>query len=221
MISCAFSCPACTASPIDQAKVQIAQDEACLRRGEVVVDMQEKGHIKYVVGHIWINQPPSVVWPVLVNPFEFQGKIMSRLKEVEVLQDLPELSVLKCKIDIGLFMPKITYTVESRYKAPGQVDFQRRAGILKDFRGTWTIVPVDGGSSSEVSYSMFVDPGIPIPHWIVREGVKAELPNTLKGVRARVEAVRLGEQLESKTIQAARLNSVENLLSARAKPISE
>ena len=55
-----------------------------LERGDVVVGLKDVGHTKYVTAKVLINAPPDRVWPIIVNPFEFQGKISPRMKTVEV-----------------------------------------------------------------------------------------------------------------------------------------
>jgi len=174
-----------------------------LRRGEVVVDLEEKNE-RFVVGRIRIDQPPAAVWPVLVNPFEFQGTICPRMKSVDVLFDSEELSVLKCSINVCFLIPNITYVVESHYVPVQEVRFRRVGGNLKDFRGSWLLRPLSDGKSTEVLYAMFIDPGIPIPKWLVREALKVDLPKTLTGLRSRVECVYgAGAPLSAKTLKAA------------------
>jgi len=57
---------------------------------------------------------------------------------------------------------------------------------------------------TELSYSMFMDPGFFVPQWLIREGVKSELPRTLDAVRKRVLAVsHERERPEAHTIAAA------------------
>jgi hypothetical protein len=51
---------------------------------------------------------------------------------------------------------------------------------------------------------MYVDPGFYVPQWIVREGVKGELPKTLRALKKRVKEVCVqAHSLEPKTILAA------------------
>ncbi|HEY9713176.1 MAG TPA: SRPBCC family protein [Chroococcales cyanobacterium] len=172
------------------------ETQARLARGEVVVELTERDHIKYVVSRIWIDQPPEAVWPVLANPFEFQGSICPRMKTVEVLTDKAETSVLQCSFNVCFLFPTITYAVQSDYCAPLEVQFHRVGGMLKDFRGYWLLRPVKDGAKqkTEVFYSMYVDPGIPAPKWLVREAVKSELPRTLCGLKERVRQIYEGER---------------------------
>ena len=66
------------------------------------------------------------------------------------------------------------------------------------------MAPADGGTKTELTYSMFIDPGFFLPQWIVREGVKGELPRTLSALRQRIKDVYEGEESpERKTIVAA------------------
>ena len=99
-------------------------------------------HTKYVEGKILINEPPDKVWPILVNPFEFQGKISPRMKTVEVMSDQTNRSILKVTLDI-LLIPHFTYIVESLYQNGESVQFHRIGGTLKDFRGSWVMSPAD------------------------------------------------------------------------------
>lgn len=179
--------------------------QARLERGEVVVGLKDIGDTKYVEGRVLINQPPDKVWPIMVNPFEFQGKISPRMKAVEVMADQTNRSVLKVTLDV-LLIPHFTYVVESLYENGESIEFHRIGGMLKDFRGSWIMSPVDGGNKTELIYCMYINPGFPVPQWIIREGVKNELPKTLIALRQRVSAVsEHPSSKERRTILAALL----------------
>jgi len=160
-----------------------------LKDGEVIVDAVNEGTTRYVVAKILINDTPHNVWRVLTNPFEFEGRISPRMKDVEILVDATTHSVMKCKVEIfPPLIPFITYTVESEYKPFEQVLFKRVDGTLKDFRGGWYLSSRENGASTEVTYQMFVDPGMPVPQWIIRKAMRAELPKTLVALRERIQA---------------------------------
>ncbi len=161
-----------------------------LNAGEVVVGLKEVGKVKYVVGKVLINEPPKVVWPILVNPYEFEGSICARMKEVKVLLNKANRSILKCTIGVGFFLPDITYIVDSAYVPLKRVEFHSIGGTIKSFDGEWQLSPRDGGNKTEVAYTVNIDPGYPVPSWMVRAGVKMELPKTLDGLRQRLLDIR-------------------------------
>ncbi len=187
-----------------------------LGRGEVVVGLKGIGAQKYVTGRIIIDQSPDKVWPIMVNPFEFAGRIAPRVKRVEVVTDQANFSVLKMTLDTAPipFMPQMAYTVESRYEQTekgGRIEFKRIGGTLKDFRGYWDMSPADGGTKTALTYSMFIDPGFFVPQWAVREGVKNELPRTLLALKKRIKAVYEDQQQpEAHTILAANLTATSH-----------
>ncbi len=200
----------------EQVQTEEKNTMAKLNRGEVVVGLKCVGSQKFVTGRIIIDQSPDKVWPIMVNPFEFRGRIAPRVKGVEVVTDQANLSVLKMTLDTAPipFLPQLAYTVESRYQQTergGRIEFKRIAGTLKDFRGFWDMSPADGGAKTELTYSMYIDPGFFVPQWIVREGVKGELPRTLLALKKRIKAVyEEQESPEKHTILAANLNSVSH-----------
>jgi len=191
-----------------------------LERGEVVVGLKDIGSTKFVTGSVLINEPPERIWPIMVNPFEFLGKISPRMKEVEVVTDKANLSVLKVTLDV-ILIPHFTYVVESKYENGARIEFKRIGGVLKDFRGWWEMSPACNGSSTQLTYSMYIDPGFPVPQWMIREGVRAELPRTLLALRKRVGAVcENSAALETHTILAAGVNH-NNALHAHLTPIED
>jgi hypothetical protein len=177
-----------------------------LDNGEIVVGMENFGKTRFVTGRVLIDHPPDAVWPIMVNPFEFQQKISPRMKTVDVVVDKPHKSILKVTMDT-FPLPDITYLVESDYQqgAHGaRIDFHRIGGTLKDFKGHWIMNSAHHGKKTELIYSMYLDPGFYVPQWIVRFGVKQELPRTLNALRDRVEHVfAKSASLERKTILAA------------------
>jgi hypothetical protein len=177
--------------------------QAQLKRGDVVVSLKDIGNTKYVTAQVLINAPPDQVWPIMVNPFEFQRKISPRMKTVEIVTDQSNRSVLRFTID-AILIPHFIYTVESLYDNRESIQFHSVAGMLKDCRGSWVMTPSAGGNKTELTYCMYVDPGFPVPQWMIREVVKGELPKTLTALRERVQTIFKQQAIKEKhTILAA------------------
>lgn len=197
-----------TAQAQDRAWDAEKETLAKLDAGEVVVHLEEANGIKFVAGKILIDEAPTKVWPIMVNPFEYENKICPRLKTVQVIADEPSRTVLGARIKIIFPIPDVCYVVESNYIANQRVDFHRISGSFRDFRGYWSLTPDKTGGKTVVTYAMHLDPGVPIPDWLVRQGVRMELPSVLSGLRTRVEAAKNKQPavpVETRTIQAASL----------------
>lgn len=180
-----------------------------LNSGEVIVGLKTIGDRKFVTGKIWIPYPVEKVWPILVNPYEFKSNISPGMKDLKVLTDKEDLSVLKitAKYPIPLPIPPISYTVKSRYSHNSKgssVEFERVSGSLKDFHGHWYAKSICNGKKTELLYSMYIDPGFYVPQWIIRRGVSGELPKTLTSLRTRINRIYSREALPVKrTITAS------------------
>jgi hypothetical protein len=55
--------------------------------------------------------------------------------------------------------------------------------------GSWWLLPQDSGRILLV-YQVAVDPGLPIPRFLVRATMKRDLPKIVQAVRERAEAAR-------------------------------
>ncbi len=195
--------PALTNEEIENRVQMTAKDKLNLEKGQVVVGFTQKGSSKYVLGRIVLDASPAQIWSVLANPYEFQNGIYSRMKDVQMLVDEPRHSIMRCKIAIGIIVPDIDAVVETDYQPMERISFRRKEGSLKALDGGWKLTPRDNGKT-EVSYWMSIDPGVPVPGWLVNEGVKSDLPKTLVALRKRLNILRTAQgTLLTKTILAA------------------
>lgn len=163
-------------------------DNEKLAKGEVVIEVQETGTEKRVAGRILLDESIEKVWTILANPFEFANGIYPRMGKVQILENEKQHSRMRCTIDLGLapIVPNIVAEVDTDYVQGKRIDFHKVGGNLKDLSGGWTLTPREGGKT-EISYWMNIDPGIPVPAWIIRKGISMELPKTLKAVRHRLD----------------------------------
>ncbi len=167
-----------------------AGDLQRLEAGEVLLDSDVQGSkLPLVQGKILIKSRPDAVWSIVVNPAEVAGKIQKHIKNFRFLRDTPQDSILDCQVEMASFLPRFNYVVESTYEPCKRIEFWRVGGALRDFRGYWLFEPRDHGSKTLVTYAMYLDPGFFVPQWIIRQGLKRELPGTLDGIRSRVVEV--------------------------------
>ena len=192
--------PATRAYPVDPS----IEAQKRLLRGEVVVGLQEVGSTRYVTGRILIDETPEHIWPIMVNPYEYRGTICPRMKHIEVIADQATMSRIKVKLDCTMLFPNMYYVVDSKYEPDSRIEFWRTGGTIRDFKGFWLLDRSRDGKSTEVTYCLYIDPGFPVPQWIVREGVKVELPRTLHALSKRVYNIyHMIESPKTRTIATA------------------
>ena len=191
MMVCCMTLPAWCLTPLSP------EQESQLSAGEVVLegslDHRRSGIVE---GKILINSCPDRVWSIVVNPLEFANKIQKHLRQVRFIQQSLRSSVQECEIEVAAFFPRITYRVESEYDPVKRIDFRRVGGMIKNFHGYWLLEPRDNGRKTLVTYAMYIDPGFFVPQWIMRQGLRRELPQTLTGIRNRAH------QLEAESTTA-------------------
>lgn len=167
-----------------------------LEAGEVLLDSNVQGSkLPLVKGKILIKLAADKVWNIVANPIE-STKIQKHIKRFHFLKDTPSNSILDCQVEVASFLPRFNYVVESVYEPFKRIEFWRVGGGLKDFRGYWLFEPRDHGNKTLVTYAMYLDPGFFVPQWIIKQGLKRELPETLDGIRSRAE------ELEAETHRA-------------------
>ena len=68
-----------------------------------------------------------------------------------------------------------------------RIDVNRVSGPIAHMQGSWWLLPQDGGQILLV-YELALDPGMPIPRFMVRATLKRDLPKLVAAVRDRAEA---------------------------------
>lgn len=162
------------------------EQERRLECGEVLLGGNvERRQCGMVEGKILINSRPDRVWSIVIDPLEFANKIQKHLRQVRIVKRTARTSLQECQVEVAAFFPRIRYEVESFYEPCKRIDFRRVGGMIKDFYGYWLLEPRDNGKKTLVTYAMFIDPGFFVPQWIMRQGLRRELPVTLNGIRDR------------------------------------
>lgn len=154
---------------------------------EPTIFFLEKNKVNYVSGIIFIESSPEAVWTVMANPYEFKGRISPKLKSIKVLKDEDTSSVITYKMSTIFPLPDILCTVQSTYLNKRRIEFKRLSGSFRNLEGSWIISPMNKNLVS-VTYTTHLDSGFPITEWIVRQGIRLELPGMLKRLKRRIES---------------------------------
>jgi hypothetical protein len=136
-----------------------------------------------------IDAPPAAIWNVLkaceIAP-EYVPNVVS-CKKLEELDD-GHADLFVQTIKPIFFMPTFEHVFRLDYTPYTRIDVHRVSGPIAEMEGSWWLLPQDNGRILLV-YELALDPGMPIPRFLVRGTLKRDLPKVIKAVRDRAEAL--------------------------------
>jgi hypothetical protein len=137
-----------------------------------------------------VDAPPEAIWNVLraceVAP-DYVPNVVS-CKKLEELDD-GRADLFVQTIKPIFFMPTFEHVFRLDYTPYTRIDVHRVSGPIAELDGTWWLLPQDNGRILLV-YELAVDPGMPIPRFLVRATLKRDLPKVVQAIRERAEAAR-------------------------------
>jgi len=151
-----------------------------LQKGEVVIS-EDKGKKRKVIARVIVKRPVQQIWPVLSDPKKmFSGD--PRVKKVDVLEEpTPSRDVVSYAMVLSPFLPKFEYVTQIDYSKPNNVHFKRISGNLKDFESDCSLQALDNNETL-ATYTMYVDFGIFVPQFVIRQFIKNDMPNMVNRV---------------------------------------
>lgn len=123
----------------------------------------------------------------IVTDLEAFPEWLTDIREVEVLgrtkAGLPTASRMRVDVSIR----EVEYVLDYTYDEPNQVAWTSRAGgDIKSIIGSYTFdVNDDGGTT--VVYELEMDPGFPVPGFLLKRANKHITSAALSGLKARAE----------------------------------
>ena len=131
---------------------------------------------------------PAAIWDVLkaceIAP-EYVPNVVSCKKLEELDGGRADLFVQTIKPIF--FLPTFEHVFRLDYTPYARIDVNRVSGPIAHMQGTWWLLPQGSGRTLLV-YELALDPGMPIPRFMVRATLKRDLPKVISAVRDRAEA---------------------------------
>lgn len=151
-----------------------------LQKGEVLIS-EDKGKKRKVIARVLVKRPVQQIWPVLSDPKKmFSGD--PRIKKVHVLEEpTPSRDLVSYAMVISPLMPRLEYVTQIDYTKPNNVHFKRISGNLKDFESDCSLQPLDNNQTL-ATYTMYVDFGMFVPQFVIRQFIKNDMPNMVSRV---------------------------------------
>jgi uncharacterized protein YndB with AHSA1/START domain len=96
--------------------------------------------------------------------------------------------VVEHRIHYGWLMPDAYYVFRADYDRFNRIRFSNVRGDFREHRGLWEFRSVHDGTATIVTYRVHVVPRFFVPRWMMRATLKRDLPELMKGLRARAES---------------------------------
>jgi hypothetical protein len=137
-----------------------------------------------------VDAPPGAIWDVLkaceIAP-EYVPNVVS-CRRLETL-DGGRADLFVQTIKPIFFLPSFEHVFRLDYTPYTRIEVRRVSGPIAHMEGSWWLLPEDNGRILLV-YELALDPGMPIPRFLVRATLKRDLPKVVAAVRERAEAAR-------------------------------
>lgn len=135
-----------------------------------------------------IDAAAEDVWAVLtaceIAP-EYVPNVVSCRRLEEVDDGRAELFIQTIKPIF--FMPRFEHVFRLDYHPYERIDVQEVSGPIEHMDGSWWFLPQEDGALLLI-HSLEVDPGWPVPRFMIRATMKRDLTSIMEAVRDRAEA---------------------------------
>ena len=158
-----------------------------LKDGNILVDVQrsEKQPKGMVNALVLIDASPEPIWKIMTDCPQAPTFIPG-LKSCKVLESGKNWEIIRHEVKWIWFFPTISYVFRADYKINRRIDFVKIKGDLREMRGSWQLLPLNGASRTVVNYKIYLDPSFFIPQWLVERSLMTDLPNLLAALRKKV-----------------------------------
>jgi hypothetical protein len=118
-------------------------------------------------------------------------KFVPHLIHCTVLETAPDGSwqTIEHEVGYGWYLPHASYVFRAAYEPFTRVSFSGVRGDFRENEGVWELAPRRDGATTVVTYrALVVTPRFFVPRWMVLASLKHDLPELMRGLRARCEA---------------------------------
>lgn len=171
-----------------------AAQQARLLAREIIVsaDIDPSGASGRARAAVWIAAPREQVYSWMVDC----SKALTyapHLTVCKVVETTPDGSsqLIAHEVDYSWFLPRTRYVFRARYQVPARVDFTEVSGDLTINQGSWQLTAMPDANHTLLIYEVRIKPRTFVPSWLVRRGLRKDLPEMLTALRRVSEAGRL------------------------------
>jgi ribosome-associated toxin RatA of RatAB toxin-antitoxin module len=166
---------------------------ARLKAGDALVSVEEDtggadGHIEAAIE---IPASPHRVWQIMTDCAR-APKFVAGLKSCRIVEQGPNgaWDIREHRSQWMSMMPETISVFRSDYGLDKEIRFQRVSGTLKFLKGSWRLEPLNDGTRTRLRYSVRIGVAAPVPGFMIRSALEADVPKLLKALRAETAAAK-------------------------------
>jgi ribosome-associated toxin RatA of RatAB toxin-antitoxin module len=141
---------------------------------------------QFCVSHATVNARPEIVWRILTD-YANAPRVFPQLKKCQIVEDRGGTKLLRHQVAPSGLPGTYEYVVEVKESAPKSLEWHRVSGSFKEVDGFWKLEPLDGGRSTEVTYSAYVNGGLFIPPPLIRRQFRIDMPGIMASLKSQSE----------------------------------
>lgn len=165
-------------------------DHDALDAGELQVETESTGPLGQVTARVAliIDAPPETIWDIL-TACEIAPEYVPNVISCELVETLDDglAQIFVQTIRAVFFLPRFEHVFRLDYQPYDRIDVTRVSGPLSELQGFWLLLPQSDDAILLV-HQLELDPGAPIPRFMVRGRLRRDLPRALEALRERAEA---------------------------------
>ncbi|HEX2468533.1 MAG TPA: SRPBCC family protein [Solirubrobacterales bacterium] len=134
-----------------------------------------------------IDAPPDACFDAIVD-FETYPEWQDAVISVEVLDRYDDGLGRQVQLRVDAKFREVVYTLHYHHERPERLswDFVEGNGV-EDIDGEYLFEPLDGGRRTRATYTLGVDPGVPVPGFIFRRLNDGVMRRSIRDTKAEVE----------------------------------
>ena len=129
---------------------------------------------------ILVHAPARAVWDVIIS-CELAFTFVDGLQACEVLEQTGDRALVHQVVKQGWLIPTYDFVFESLRQPYRSIEFRLVEGNLKLMQGRWAFD--EGAGGTLVDYEVLVQPGVPVPRFLVRRKINSGMPDLLSCIR--------------------------------------
>ncbi|HWN37723.1 MAG TPA: SRPBCC family protein [Gammaproteobacteria bacterium] len=182
LLGCSFGAAA------QPSLVWLDRDAIAAREVQVNIVRSDRPLTAEIQVAVEVDAPATAIWDVL-KACEISPEYVPNVQSCTKLEELDggRAELFKQTIKPAFFLAAFEHVFRLDYMPYTRIDVTRVSGPITHMQGTWWLLPEANGRILLV-HELALDPGMPIPRFMVRSTLKHDLPKVLAAVRERAEA---------------------------------